>query len=150
MTRGVRVVKTGLNHRWGLYDDDHRTIYLNSSLTSWQELSTLAHELSHAHHRDRPTSNRRLHQAREHRADVEAAMTLINPLDYARAERYATDAGAIAAELGVSVWVVEAFAREADAGREWTQLPVGRPTVGTDFDRIWPRRNDIRFSRKSA
>ena len=121
--QGARVVWADLgSHRMGLYQDDMRKITLNLCLTGWQERSTLAHELSHATWRDRPVRNQVEHEARERRADAEAARTLINARDYEAAEAaVGPDVGALAVELGVSRWVVEAWQREADAGRGWTR-----------------------------
>lgn len=125
--RGVRVAWADLGRRRGLYEDDLDRITLNLCLTDYQEKSTLAHELSHAHWHDRPTASRTEHQRRERRANAEAARMLITAAEYARAEEaVGPDPGALAVELSVSRWVVEAWQREADAGRAWTSLPRQR------------------------
>lgn len=118
---GAQVEHVDLGERWGLYDDDARTIYLHHGLTSWQERSTLAHEASHAWHRDRPTTDPREHERRERRADADAARTLVTVAEYAAAEdEVGPDPGALAHHLGVSRWVIEAWQRAADIGRRWT------------------------------
>ena len=118
---GLRVTWTDLRGRSGRYDDDRREILLDLCLTEYQTRSVMAHELSHAHWRDRPTACALEHERRERRADAEAARTLIEPAEYAEAERaHGPHVGAIASELGVCTWVVEAFQREARHGRGWT------------------------------
>lgn len=118
---GVRVTWTDLRGRSGRYDDDQREILLDLCLTEYQTRSVMAHELSHAAWRDQPTECPVEHERRERRADAEAARTLIEPAEYAAAERiHGAHPGGIAAELGVCRWVVEAFQREASHGRGWT------------------------------
>lgn len=118
---GVRVSWADLHGRSGIYHDDLREIVLDVCLTDYQTRSVMAHELSHAHHRDRPTVSRQEHERRERRADADAARTLIAPDEYAFAEEMVgPDPGALAVELGVCRWVVEAFQREASHGRGWT------------------------------
>ena len=119
---GVKVRWRDLAGRhYGIYDDDRREIVLDVCLTDYQARSTLAHELSHADWRDRPTRDHHEHERRERRADAEAARALIRPAQYAEAERvHGPHPGAIATELGVCRWVVEAFQREAQHGRGWT------------------------------
>lgn len=120
--QGVRVRSADIGHLHGLYDDDARCITLHVCLTDYQKRSTLAHEISHATWRDRPTRDRYEHERRERRADADAARTLIHPVDYARAEALVgSDPGALAVELDVSKWVILAWQREARHGRAWTQ-----------------------------
>lgn len=120
-TSGVRVQWADLRGCFGLYEDDRRVILLDLCLTEYQTRSTMAHELSHALWRDRPTANLREHERRERRADAEAARDLISASEYALAEKLVgPDPGALAEELGVSKWVIEVWQREARVGREWT------------------------------
>ncbi|ROR94020.1 uncharacterized protein DUF955 [Salana multivorans] len=129
---GVRVEWADLDDDHGIYDHERRTITLHLCLTGVQIVSTAAHEYSHAFHRDEPIRDRREHDRRERRADVEAARMLISPEEYARAERLVgPDAGAIAEELGVSRWVVETFQREAGHGRGWTCTVARRAALSS-------------------
>ncbi|GAA2237362.1 hypothetical protein GCM10010401_06880 [Rarobacter faecitabidus] len=119
---GVRVRSADLGEISGYYDDDSRCITLDICLATYQVRSTMAHELSHARHRDRPLREPRAHKVREERADAEAARMLISPEAYAMAEaEHGPHAGAIACELGVTRKIVLAFQREAALGRAWTR-----------------------------
>jgi len=121
---GVRIRWADLGHRAGQYDDDQRIITLNLCLTAAQELSTAAHEWQHAIHRDRGDVPPHVVRAQEARADEGAARMLIDPEEYAAAERLVgSHPGALAAELGVCRWVVEAFQRATDHGRGWVCVP---------------------------
>ena len=91
----------------GAYDASHNLILLSSSLCDVQRRCVLAHEISHAKHRDAGCMR---DKAVERRADVEAALTLIRPEEYASAERlYGSNSLGIAQELGVMEWVVDAY-----------------------------------------
>jgi hypothetical protein len=126
-TEGVAVEWVHLDGISGHYDDESRTITLDLCLTSWQERSNLAHEVSHAVWRDRPSADRRLAEWAEARADAEAARHLITPEAYAAAEReVGPDPRALAVELHVCQWVVEAWQKAASAGRSWTRISTGR------------------------
>lgn len=82
-------------------------ILLDSRLTDVQRRCVLAHEISHARHHD---AGCRCDRWAERRADIEASMLLINPMEYAFAEQvYDGNALCIAHELGVMPWVVEAY-----------------------------------------
>lgn len=77
-----------------------RLIVVSPTLGPRNRVHTLGHELGHAHYGD-PAGH---HPRHEHRADVFAANLLIAPHDYAELEMmYDGQAGAIAAELGVTV-----------------------------------------------
>ncbi|PZE89976.1 ImmA/IrrE family metallo-endopeptidase [Curtobacterium sp. MCBD17_008] len=90
--------------RLGAYYDDERLIVVRSNLTLALEAETLCHEYVHAKYRDRSC-----HPTLEHRAQREAALMLIHPDDYARAERVNTSPLAIAQELGVTLHLVRVF-----------------------------------------
>lgn len=90
------------------WDASTRTIWLRESLfaTPRRAVSVLAHEFGHfllGH--DGPQS-----PGEEARADMVAAGILIDPADYAHAERiFDGDAHLIARDLGVTVSLVRAF-----------------------------------------
>lgn len=70
----------------------------------------LAHELGHAEHGDLPTPFGPVHSRQEPRADIWAALTLIDLDDYRAAEDACEGhAGAMALELGVMRSTVETY-----------------------------------------
>lgn len=84
----------------GAWYPSQRLIVVAPSLGPRNRVHTLAHELGHAAHND-PAGH---HPKYEQRADLYAANLLIDPREYAELERiYDGQAGAIAAELGVTV-----------------------------------------------
>ena len=93
----------------GLYDDRHRLILLADWLNQRQRRCTLVHELVHARHHDRGCGTTYGAKA-ERRARRETALRLINPTEYAIAERmYEGDSFLIAQALDVTVQVVEDY-----------------------------------------
>lgn len=110
----VEVLDDMGEHLRGVYDHEGATIFLNARLTVAQMRCTLAHELGHAWHQHRWVGHPHVDREAERRADEHAAQLLINPRDYARAERlYGPHAGAIAVELEVSPDVVTVWRRLA-------------------------------------
>jgi hypothetical protein len=104
----------------GLYVQPSHAILLSTNLCRYQELSTFAHELSHAHHHHIPTINPKEHEYRELHADEEAARRLLTAQEVARAEALVgPHSGALAEELGVTVDIVEGFKRAYSYGRPW-------------------------------
>lgn len=82
-------------------------IILDSRLTDVQRRCVLAHEISHARHRD---AGCRCDRWTERRADIEAAAMLISPLEFAYAETiYEGNTLGMARELNVLPWAVVAF-----------------------------------------
>lgn len=98
------------------------TIALNRRMTAAQATASLAHELGHWRFGDRCST-----AANERRAWEYGAALVITPDEYAAAERLVGAAeGALAAELGVTVRIIEAW-------RRWwvtrgQHLPPGRLT----------------------
>ena len=91
----------------GIYVCDHDLIILDDRLCAVQRRCVLAHEISHARHRD---SGCRHDRWVERRADMEAAMMLVDPLEYAYAETvYDGNLYGMARELDVLPWVVDAY-----------------------------------------
>lgn len=92
-------------HRRGEYRDDHGLIVLNHKLTRAQATATLAHEVGHAVFGDRAST-----PANERRASEYGASLIITPREYAAAERMVGHhPGALAAELGVTRYLIEAW-----------------------------------------
>ncbi len=105
------------SYRLGAYLDDERRILIRASLSGALEIETLAHEYVHAFHRDRSR-----HPAIEWRAWREAAQLIIDPREYARAERVSDDALSIARELGTTMRIVEAYRKAITSG----EIPLPR------------------------
>lgn len=91
----------------GLYLREPNLILLDTQLRGVQLRCVLAHEISHARHMD---AGCRVDKWVERRADQEAAMMLVDPMEYAYAETvYEGNLVGIARELSVLPWVVEAY-----------------------------------------
>lgn len=92
----------------GCYKHPDRLIIIDSRLSTMHTLATLAHEYVHAlsgHDGPQP-------EAVERRVDEKAAMLLVSPVLYEQAEAvYGAHPGAIAKELGLPRWVIEAWQR---------------------------------------
>jgi Zn-dependent peptidase ImmA (M78 family) len=106
--RWARIVTVPMEHGvQGAYDADTDTILISSGLTDVQRRRVLAHEVSHARHRDRgcvaPGS------PVERRADREAARLLVDPRGYAVAERVCDNVWWLARELDVMPWIINAY-----------------------------------------
>lgn len=103
---GVDLVYTNdLPSSWlGAYDDDQRRIFVRHGLTRRLEKQTLAHELVHAYYRDRSS-----HPTIEWRAWRGTARLLVDPAEYAAAERISHSSSFIAAELDITTRVIEAY-----------------------------------------
>ncbi|WGD36649.1 ImmA/IrrE family metallo-endopeptidase [Lysinibacter sp. HNR] len=96
----------------GRYLDDIRTIELAHQLSGGSEICTLAHELGHAIHRHRHST-----EQTEREADEIAAQLLITDEAYARAEKMAENHSFIARELGVTPPILYAYQRILDRSR---------------------------------
>lgn len=91
----------------GLYLREPNLILLDHGLTSEQRRCVLAHEISHARHLDEGC---RVDKWAERRADQEAALMLIDPMEYAYAEAvYEGNVMGMARELNVLPWVIVAY-----------------------------------------
>ncbi|ATU19601.1 ImmA/IrrE family metallo-endopeptidase [Bifidobacterium choerinum] len=91
----------------GVYIRDKHLILLDTRLRGVQLRCVLAHEISHARHMD---AGCRVDKWVERRADQEAALMLINPMEYAYAEAvYEGNVMGMARELNVLPWVVQAY-----------------------------------------
>lgn len=91
----------------GVYIRQKNLILLDMRLCGLQRRCVLAHEISHARHADGAG-----HEDKwvERRANQEAALMLIDPLEYAYAETiYEGNTVGIARELDVLPWVVDAY-----------------------------------------
>ncbi|WP_313276836.1 ImmA/IrrE family metallo-endopeptidase [Timonella senegalensis] len=107
---GVRVMWRNLGKRRGEYKHTARLITINPRMSDLLQRSTLAHELGHAYYGDQWTDDPAVKDAQERRANRYAARLLISPLEYAVAEAMVgPSVGALAKELGVSTYIVEAW-----------------------------------------
>lgn len=95
------------NGMQGVYIRDKHLILLDTRLRGVQLRCVLAHEISHARHMD---AGCRVDKWVERRADQEAAMMLVDPMEYAYAEAvYDGNVMGMARELNVLPWVIEAY-----------------------------------------
>ena len=91
----------------GVYIREKHLILLDSRLCGVQLCCVLAHEISHARHMD---AGCRVDKWTERRADQEAALMLIDPMEYAYAETvYEGNVMGMARELNVLPWVIGAY-----------------------------------------
>ena len=90
----------------GEYDPDTRTAYIDPTMSMEQRVCTLQHELIHAKHFDDGLGL--LSREKEERLTrKETAFSLINPIEYMRAEDlYGGEPYAMAQELGITVGVL--------------------------------------------
>lgn len=107
---GLKVLESDIpGTTCGLYCDRLRTIWLADWLNDRQRLCTLCHELVHARYRDLGCGTR-FGVKCERRARRETASTLISPVEFAMAEEvYGDNAWMMAAELGVTIQVLEDY-----------------------------------------
>lgn len=107
--QGVTVTWTHLPPGWeGAWHRSSRTIHLAPRLADWQAIPVLLHEMTHAH------LDHDGHQAAavERRIDEAVARTLLDHQQVALAEAaVGHHPGALATELDVPVWVIEAWRR---------------------------------------
>lgn len=110
----ARIEYADLTHlnRDGDCNIDTRTIRLQRGMLFRLERSVLAHELAHLIRGDRRTMFGHYDEVDELKADEWAAHFLIKIEDYSAAElRYGTNIEAIAQDLDVMDWIVEAYER---------------------------------------
>ena len=107
---GVRVEERRLaGGLCGFYYAPMRLIVLDSELADFQRRCTLCHELIHAQYSDTGCGALAGIKA-ERRARRETALRLVDPVEYATAERvFEGDVWRIACELSVTVQVLEDF-----------------------------------------
>ena len=107
-SRWARVAEQPLPHGYeGVYAPGLDLIILDTGLTEVQRRCVLAHEISHARHRD---GGCQCDRWTERRANLEASAMLIRPMEYAMAEAiYEGNVMGIARELNVVPWVIEAY-----------------------------------------
>lgn len=109
----------------GAYHHATRTIVLRTGMPEWMAVPTLMHEMEHARRGDEGPQPRSV----EARIDAVVARRLVTVEDYAAAElEVGCRVGALAAELEVPTWVIEAWRRTLRAAgpdavgvreREW-------------------------------
>lgn len=104
-TIGVRVVFAPYELA-GAYIHAVKLIVIDTRQAEGHQLATLAHEYFHALRGDEGTQGKRV----ERLIDQRAARLLIDPFEYALAERlFEGDSAAIAEEAGFPVWVIDAY-----------------------------------------
>lgn len=106
---GVTVELCHIDDAAGFYDPIAQRISLEIDLTPDELRSTFAHELGHVHHGH--TCDLGPDSPIERQADAFAARLLVDPEEYAAAERISSDVHYLADELSVTPDVVDAFRR---------------------------------------
>lgn len=109
VTVRIAAVPEGL---WGIYDKRHHLITVKPGLGHAQRISTLAHELGHAHY-----GHHGHHPKHEHLANKWAARHLLTFEGLMAHSRETLDTGALAANLNVMPWVIESFVNTLTAGQ---------------------------------
>lgn len=106
--QGITVSIGDVGTDWGRYYRARRSIVLSRALSQRQRLPVLLHEIAHAARGDDGHQPERI----ERRINEEVSLTLIDPRAYVAAEeRFGWSTGAIAAELELPRWVVQAYRR---------------------------------------
>lgn len=96
--------------RDGEYEHASRSIRLRPGMHARLHRSVLAHELGHAAHGHTPARSTIVHAKQERLAEEWAALRLITPDDYRRAERVCEGhPGAMALDLGVMRSIVDTY-----------------------------------------
>lgn len=104
----IDVYRIPLDGLFGAWELDTRSIWVDRRLSDRYAAPVLAHELIHAHRRDPGCQPTRV----EEWIDERVARIYVDPAAYARAERIRGPyPGAIADELDLPQWVIEAWQR---------------------------------------
>jgi predicted transcriptional regulator len=116
----------------GFYEHEAHRIVLDFTLTPNEQASVLAHELGHAHHGHACEGN----ADAERLADTYAAMLMIDPDDFAAAERISSDRHFLADELNVTTELIDAY--RAHCLTRLRGVTYARPRMGV---RQWAYRS---------
>ncbi|MCX8647094.1 hypothetical protein J3U01_01485 [Bifidobacterium sp. B4107] len=112
VTIGSALLPAGMT---GFYDEATRTILIDRQLIYCQKRCTLVHELIHWQHAD-ATRDGVYGSRLENRTRREAALKLVNPLQYQMAEAmYEGDPYQIACELDVTIQIIQDYQRILDS-----------------------------------
>lgn len=104
----VTVVRSRLDARRGAWSAARRIIWIDSRLSDAHAAPVLAHELIHARRGDDCVQD----DAAEQLIDERVAQAFIMPEQFAAAERiHGDDSWAIAEELDLPAWVIDAYRR---------------------------------------
>lgn len=96
----------------GFYIDRYRVISTRQWMAVWDYKSVLAHELGHAHYRDKRCGHIHFDQKQENRADEYAANLLICPRQLQHlAPWHGNDLSSLAADLEVTPRLLETYTK---------------------------------------
>jgi Zn-dependent peptidase ImmA (M78 family) len=116
---GITVCRAKLCGALGLWDNNTKTIWIDSRLADKAATPVLAHELLHVQRGDDGHQSEEIEQAIE----AHVAFLLVDPDAYAAAEAiYETDTWAISEELDLPQWVIEAYERACIENRRIQRL----------------------------
>lgn len=105
----------------GYYDHDSSEVVVEISLTHAQKKAVIAHELGHAYYSHECGGKRNERQANRYAAEL-----LVDPVEYATAERLNDSPEAIARELDVTPEIVKDY-------RLYCLQRIGRRTYGRSW-----------------
>jgi len=113
---GVKYVYHPLRASKGLWLPEHGIILIRPGLRPFVERAVKAHENDHAEHDDPPGH----HPRNEARANLNAAMKLIDPREWAELIRIYPDYDKICIELGITREMFRAYAEHTGGERSRT------------------------------
>lgn len=94
----------------GFYLDTYKTISTRRSMAIWDYKTVLAHELGHAHYRDKRCGHKHFDEKQERRADEYAANLLICPHQLAHLiPWHGNDLNSLAADLEVTPHLLKIY-----------------------------------------
>ncbi|WP_457028070.1 ImmA/IrrE family metallo-endopeptidase [Kitasatospora sp. P5_F3] len=115
---GIPVLRRWLRDTWGIWSPEHHAVVLAEGLSPIEERCVLAHEVEHILTGDIGCGGRAGMRA-ERVADLHAARKLIALSDFCSARQWATSEQELAAELGVTMWVLRARHADLEGGAQW-------------------------------
>ncbi|WP_224273959.1 ImmA/IrrE family metallo-endopeptidase [Streptomyces sp. LS1784] len=115
---GIPVIRQWLRDTWGAWSPRHRVVILAQGLSPTQERCVLAHEIEHILAGDVGCGGMAGLRA-ERLADLHAARKLVALSDFCAAVQWATSEAELAAELGVTGWILRTRAADLEGGAQW-------------------------------
>ncbi|MEV7358165.1 ImmA/IrrE family metallo-endopeptidase [Kitasatospora sp. NPDC091276] len=115
---GIPVVRQWLRDTWGAWSPEHRIVVVAQGISPVEERCVLAHEIEHILAGDVGCGGATSVRA-ERLADLRAARKLIGLSDFCAARQWAASPAELAAELGVTGWILKTRAIDLEGGAQW-------------------------------